>query len=111
MQQKAKGIVFHLRKIQMCRQMAQDAFLVKYNRNPVAIYNKVVDTSREITLPLIAKIFDKKLFLQDYTLDTGHLMALNEAIIQSGNNVQIEQVAFDNCGIDDEELGILLEGF
>jgi len=106
-QQTALGLVQALKKIHMCKSMGQSSFLHKYPRDPVAIYNQFVTSSLEITLPLIAKIFDKKLVLQDYTLDTGHLMALNEAIRKS-EVVEIQQVAFDNCGIDDQELGVLL---
>ncbi len=46
--------------------------------------------------------------MKDYTLDSGHLRGLAVAIEQA--EIPIDSVFFDNCGIDDEELAILLQG-
>lgn len=47
--------------------------------------------------------------LKDYTLDSGHLNGLAEAIKKV--TLKLDTVYLDNCGIDDEELAILLSGF
>jgi hypothetical protein len=62
-----------------------------------------------VSLPLLSKVIDKKLVLKDYTLDSGHLRGLAEAIAKAA--IPLDSVFFDNCGIDDEELAILLQGF
>ena len=49
------------------------------------------------------------LVLKDYTLDAGHLGGLSKVL--NLGNVFINAALFDNCGIDDEELAILLEAF
>lgn len=46
--------------------------------------------------------------LQDYTLDSGHLSGLAAAIGKT--EMKVDSVLFDNCGIDDEELSLLLTG-
>lgn len=40
-------------------------------------------------------------------MDSGHLFGLAAAI---KTNIDLHSVLFDNCGIDDEELAILLNG-
>lgn len=77
--------------------------------DPNLMYHKVVDNAHEIILPLLDKIVDNQLILKDYTLDSGHLNGL--AAVLKNKTVTIDAVLFDNCGIDDEELAILLEGF
>ncbi len=49
------------------------------------------------------------LVLKDYTLDAGHLGGLSK-VLNSGQ-VTLNAALFDNCGIDDEELAIMLEAF
>ncbi len=59
-------------------------------------------------MPLLRKIKDGRLVLEDYTLDSGHLSGLAAAIGQA--EMSVNSVLFDNCGIDDEELSLLLTG-
>ena len=61
-------------------------------------------------MPLVNKDFSNKLVLQGYTLDSGHFFGLTEAL-KNGKKSNIEQVLLENCGIDDNELSILLTGF
>ena len=58
---------------------------------------------------MLSKVIDNKLILKDYTLDSGHLRGLAAAIQKAA--MVINAVMFDNCGIDDTELAILLDGF
>ena len=52
---------------------------------------------------------DGKLVLQGYTLDSGHCSALARAIKET-QEPKIGAVYLDNCGVDDHELSLLLEG-
>ena len=61
-------------------------------------------------LPLINKIRNRKLILKDYTLNSGHCLALAEVWTTLGKP-ELDVCFFDNCGIDDEEFASLLEGF
>lgn len=78
------------------------------HKDPNLLYQKVVEEAKEVVLPLIGKISDKKLILKDYTLDSGHLRGL--AKVMQMRVLPIKAVLFDNCGVDDTELAILLEG-
>lgn len=69
----------------------------------------MLSKTRDSALPLINKVINKRLILVDYTLDSGHLHGLTHAIFKTLNPV-IEEILFDNCGIDDGELAILLTG-
>ena len=60
-------------------------------------------------MPLINKVIDGKIVLQGYTLDSGHFIALANSIKQTQLPL-INAIYFDNCGIDDDELALLLEG-
>ncbi len=71
------------------------------------MYLKHVDKAHEVSLPLLSKIIDNTLVLKDYTLDKGHLGGLAK-VFDSGQ-LPLYAALFDNCGIDDEELAILLE--
>lgn len=81
----------------------------KLRHDPMLVYHTVLSNSREVTLPLVSKVKKGKLILQNYTLDSGHMLGLACAIKQTKQPV-IESILFDNCGIDDNELSILLEG-
>lgn len=54
----------------------------------------------EVSLPIIEKITDRKLLLQNYTIDKGHLSGLIKAI-NCSETLPLEKVMFENCGIDD----------
>lgn len=43
-------------------------------------------------------------------MDSGHCNGLVKAL-QCSNDLVLEEVMFENCGIDDQECNILLEGF
>ena len=61
-------------------------------------------------LPLISKIKNRKLMLQDYTLNSGHCLALAEVWTKLGRP-ELDIAYLDNCGVDDEEFSSLLKGF
>ena len=74
------------------------------------VYHKQIEDSQEVlALPLINKVVDGKIVLQGYTLDSGHFIALANSIKQT-QLPRINAIYFDNCGIDDDELALLLEG-
>ena len=73
------------------------------------IYHRIIKESGEICLPLISKVIDGKLVLQGYTLDSGHFEALSTSIKETQQPV-ITDVYLDNCGVDDHELALLLDG-
>ena len=52
---------------------------------------------------------DTPLNLANYTLSSGHCKALNRAAHYLQSN--INRVRFDNCGIDDGEMALLLQSF
>ena len=74
------------------------------------IYQKKVQEEKDVMLPLVNKVKDKTLVLQDYTLNSSHCIALAEAWIKTGKP-EVEVVYLDNCGVDDEEFSYLLNGF
>lgn len=78
---------------------------------PMMVYHENMRRTdwNEVALPLINKVIQNKLILQDYTLDQGHCTALARAIKQTGKP-EIHSVLLDNCGIDDEEIGLMLDG-
>ena len=61
-------------------------------------------------MPLINKIQGRVLCLKDYTLNSGHCIALAEVWKQLGKP-DLDVVYLDNCGVDDEEFASLLQGF
>ena len=63
-----------------------------------------------VLLPLITKIKNKTLVLQDYTLDSVHCEALAEVWNKLGQP-EVKIVYLDNCGVDDQEFSALIEGF
>ena len=73
------------------------------------IYHSKIKETQEIALPLPGKVIDGKLILTGYTLDSGHCEALAETIKKS-QMPKIEALYLDNCGVDDHELSLLLEG-
>ena len=72
------------------------------------VYLKQVAGSREIALPLINKVIEGKLVLTGYTLDSGHFTSLASSVSETSQ--KIDSVYLDNCGVDDEELSLLLNG-
>ena len=58
---------------------------------------------------MINKVIEGKLILTDYTLDSGHFRSLATSIHQT-RKPRIDTVYLDNCGVDDEELSLLLAG-
>ena len=73
------------------------------------VYHTKMLNVNEVALPLVNKVIKGKLVLQDYTLDSGHCRALASSIKQTAKP-QIDALLLENCGIDDYELSLLLEG-
>ena len=63
----------------------------------------------EILLPIINKVQDGVLALQDYTLSIGQCRGLARVLAKT--KLRLETVFLDNCGVDDAEAANLLRGF
>ena len=63
----------------------------------------------DLCLPILDKVFNKTLYLCDYTLSKGHCIGLAAACVLFDNSL-VNRVFFDNCGISDLELAKILEG-
>ena len=64
----------------------------------------------DLCLPILDKVVRKTLYLMDYTLSPGHCQGL-AAACQLLNHKVVNRLVFDNCGIDDSELAMILNGF
>lgn len=62
----------------------------------------------ENVLPLLDKVRGKTLCLQNYALSKGHCRALASACKQLDNTL-MNRILFENCGIDDLEMSIIIE--
>lgn len=91
-------------------QFSSKGFEEVYKDDPMFVYQKKLNEEKGSLLPLINKIKNKMLILKDYTLDSGHCLALAEVWQQLGVP-QVDVVYLDNCGVDDEEFASLLKGF
>ena len=105
---RAETIVKQIKVYEIGQKSHEEYFCHTLGNDPNLLYHKVVDKAKEVILPLLNKIVDKQLLLKDYTLDQGHLHGLASCL--KNRTVKIDAALFDNCGIDDEELAILLEG-
>lgn len=71
-------------------------------------YSSKCIEEKDLVLPLLEKIRGKTLFLQSYSLSKGHCRALVQACKHLNDQI-VNRVHFENCGLDDTELSILLE--
>lgn len=60
-----------------------------------------------MALPILAKIKNKELILNDYRLEIGHFLALKAAF--KIDPECLNKVSLNNCGIDDNSFFSLLE--
>ena len=81
-----------------------------YSHDPIFVYQKKVDEERDSLLPLVNKVKDGRLILKDYTLNSGHCSAISD-VWKDSAHLHLKVVYLDNCGIDDEEFSLLIEGF
>ena len=80
-----------------------------FEKDPILVYQKVFQDAAEIMLPLVIKVKFDCLILQDYTLSENQCQGLANAISEVGLP-KIKILYLDNCGVDDGECAILLEG-
>ena len=73
------------------------------------IFMESMTAATEILLPIINKVENGVLPLQDYTLSIGQCRGL--AAVMEKTKLPIETLFLDNCGVDDEELADLFKGF
>ena len=62
--------------------MHRDTFKDMLKDDQMYQYLQAVHDFGEIPLPLVNKIYKNKLVLQDYTLDSGHLLGLTNSLKQ-----------------------------
>lgn len=62
-----------------------------------------------VVLPILDKIVNQTLCLQNYTLSPGHCKGLAKACGLFLKN-EVTRVLFNNCGIDGKEFASILEG-
>ena len=104
---RAEEIIKEMKRYEVSKNKHKESFChIMKNHEPNVAYLQAVDKDKQVSLPIIRKIKDGKLILKDYTLDTGHLNGLAAAVSQTA--MKLDSVLFDNCGIDDQELAVLL---
>ena len=72
------------------------------------LYFKQCQKEQNLALPILQKIFEKKLILKDYLIGEGVCKAIRDALEQDPDIMQ--DCVIENCGIQDHAMGILLEG-
>lgn len=77
-------------------------------KTPKHHYLKGCISEADLVLPLLDKVRGKTLCLQSYALSKGHCRALASACRLFDDHL-INRILFDNCGIDDLELSIIIE--
>ena len=87
--------------------MKRSVFSSAPGSDPREHYIKNCSKEIELILPLIDKVRGKTLCLQSYTLSKGHLRALASACEVFDSHL-VNRFFFDNCGIDDQEMAIIL---
>ena len=65
------------------------------------------EKEQSLVLPLFQKIFECKLILVDYHLDLGLVKALKNGFV--ANPGVLDMIHIDNCGINEEASGYLIE--
>lgn len=82
---------------------------LKHARDPSFQYYLKCEEFNENVLPVLHYVTKKTLCLQSYTLSIGHANALATAC-EFFEDIGINRMIFDNCGIDDEEFAAILAG-
>ena len=79
------------------------------NEDPKIHYFNQCKKDLDLALPILEKIFNKTLMLCEYTLSPGHCRGLARAC-RFFDHKFVNRVFFSNCGIDDGEFAMILEG-
>lgn len=77
------------------------------DNTPTTEYFKACKADMELVLPILDKINQKTLCLQEYTLSPGHCRGLSAACEKFDSSV-VNRVLFNNCGIDGDEFALIL---
>lgn len=93
----------------LCKKAAEAGTEQRYAQDPRMAYFKQCDGDHDLVLPLLQYVEKKTLCLQSYTLSIGHCNAL-AAACPLFNELNINRIIFENCGIDDEEFAAILRG-
>lgn len=72
------------------------------------LYFKQCQKEQKLALPILQKIFEKKLILRDYTINEGVCKAIRDALEKDPDLMQ--DFVVENCGIQDHACSILMEG-
>ena len=79
----AQEIIKQFKFFEIGKEQHSERLQHKLRHDPMLVYHTVLSNTRELTLPLISKVKNKKLILRDYTLDSGHMLGLAKAIKQT----------------------------
>jgi len=97
-----------LEKVKEAETNKQAVFSTLPEKTPKIHYLKGCINNADLVLPLLDKVRGKTLCLQSYALSKGHCRALASACKLFDDHL-INRILFDNCGIDDLELAIIIE--
>lgn len=107
----AEGVLKSLKFKEIFRkQFDAVGFEKVYKDDPIFLYQKKVYEEKDSMLPLVNKVREGRLILKDYTLNSGHCSAMANVWRDTGHP-DVKVAYLENCGIDDEEFSLLIEGF
>jgi len=96
--------------IKLFKQKSQlDIKVQEVGSNPQIQYFLDCNKDFNLALPILEKVINNTLCLQNYTLLDGHCKSLAKAF-GLVNNCQLKGILLANCGINGKQFGGLLEG-
>ena len=81
----------------------------KLHEDPRVQYFLECRSNLNLALPILEKILEKTLVLQNYTLSQGHCKGLAHSI-GFFDEQQVNRIYMNNCGIDGSEFALILKG-
>ena len=74
------NVVKTLRFNELGRRMSIETVRSAFENDPMMVYYTKMNNTNELAFPLLNKVVNGKLILQDYTLDSGHCKALASSL-------------------------------
>lgn len=81
--------------------------ILKQANNPKYAYFRICHSDMEVAIPLLARVVNKQLCLQNYMLSLGHVKAFVKTF--EFNAEFVNKFVFDNCGLTDQHNEILFQ--
>lgn len=94
---------------QICKMAKDSKFTDPAMANPRIQYFNECTKANSVAKSILSKIIDKQLLLRDLKLNVGDSSGLHESMMNDPNLVS--KIYLDNCGLDDNKLATILEGF